>query len=238
MRLLCALSRSLLTRFSALCLCGGLAAPNPAWPQADPDDYESFYTAIYGAASVEGFGYNGPDRPLSERIKLPGVASDIEKKAVAAYFWGVPLVEMRRSQQLILNLYDLNVNELYTPHGLNTGESVVAPNLDVLYVQGFIDFSDPSHAGRFEPFAPSKSGAYSFYPRGFVVCVVWMSGHVRDRRPRVAHARWKFLPEVPSGLRFAERGLPVRRSPTRPSDTSSKVSGSGTGAAERPKPDM
>ena len=75
MTLLRAFSRAYLTRFFPLCLCGALVAPNPAWSHDEQDDYESFYAAIYGAASEGGFGYNGRDRPLSERIKLPSVAS-------------------------------------------------------------------------------------------------------------------------------------------------------------------
>jgi hypothetical protein len=73
-------------------------------------------------------------------------------KGVAAYFWGLPRVEMRRTQQSVLNQYSLNINEMFDSNTRNTGTSVVAPNLDVLNSTAFIDFSDPQLPGQKQAF--------------------------------------------------------------------------------------
>ena len=102
--------------------------------------YRSFYAYIQFFAEKTCFFDDNPDVVFPR----PRDADRTFKKSVAAYFWGLPLVEMRRSQQAINDRYDLEANDLYTSNMRNTGDSVVAPNLDVLNSTGFIDFSDPS----------------------------------------------------------------------------------------------
>ena len=142
--------RTLLARcgpaFATACLGFLVAFPNPGWAQ---DTYEDLCQNIWKAAAFSpernGLGYNNqPGIEDSDKITRPFFTSSIEQQTIAAYFWGIPLVEMRRTQQLILWLYDLEPNQLYTPKVLNEGDSVVNPNVDVLYIQGFIDFADPS----------------------------------------------------------------------------------------------
>ena len=100
------------------------------------NDYEDLYEQIRILAWSSGFNDVTPPGKQIKTLRLRDY-----KKAVAAYFWGLPLVEMRRSQEAIFGQYDLDANELYTPADRNLGTSVVAPNLDVLNATGFIDFS-------------------------------------------------------------------------------------------------
>lgn len=137
--------------FAAACLGFLLASPDPGWAQdSTPDGFEDLYEAIRKVAlskDVNGLGYNQAMRDQGNndaQIFSKPRANAIERKTIAAYFWGITLVEMARTQDLILWQYTLAPNDLYTPSGINEGDSVVNPNVDVLYVQGFIDFQDPS----------------------------------------------------------------------------------------------
>ncbi len=128
--------------------------------------YQALYAWVYHIAGVvttaekvsyrdgcPGPGYDsGDDSGDDYCLKRPRDASPQFKKAVAAYFWGLPLVEMRRTQQAVLDKFDLAPNDLYNSNLRTTGDSVVAPNLDILNSISFIDFTafggpDPKLAG-------------------------------------------------------------------------------------------
>ena len=127
---LCAIAFALL--FS--CLVGSILHAQDTGGQ-----YEDLYQRIRILAWRTGYNDDDKtDRPI-QSLRPPSY-----KKAVAAYFWGLPLVEMRRSQEAILGQADLDANDLYTPYGRNLGTSVVSPNLDVLNATGFIDFKEHS----------------------------------------------------------------------------------------------
>ena len=111
--------------------------PSACFPRCFEDIYEQIRTLAYIT------GYNN-DETTQRPIQLLPLRPSSYRKAVAAYFWGLPLVEMRRSQLAILGKYDLDANDLYTPSDRNLGTSVVAPNLDVLNATGFIDFKEHS----------------------------------------------------------------------------------------------
>jgi len=127
---LCAIAFALL--FS--CLVGSILHAQDIGGQ-----YEDLYQRIRILAWRTGYNDDDKtDRPI-QSLRPPSY-----KKAVAAYFWGLPLVEMRRSQEAILGQADLDANDLYTPYDRNLGTSVVSPNLDVLNATGFIDFKEHS----------------------------------------------------------------------------------------------
>lgn len=83
---------------------------------------------------------------VADMIKYPGFPDDPNepfKKSVEAYFWGLPLVEMKRTQRLMTEM-GLELNNIYDNNQRDVGSSVVSPNLDVLYSEGFVNFSEIS----------------------------------------------------------------------------------------------
>ena len=154
-------------RFLPILLTFSVALPLPS--QGDSESsrdslwgYQALYAWVYyietQVRDADGDTYNQKCRrgfpPVSPYcLEPPRHAPTQFKKAVAAYFWGLPLVEMRRTQQAVLDKYDLAPNDLYNSDLRNTGDSVVAPNLDILNSTGFIDFTafggpDPKLRGR------------------------------------------------------------------------------------------
>ena len=91
--------------------------------------YQALYAWVHyietQVKDERGHTYNqqclGPKCPNLEK---PRDAPKQFKKAVAAYFWGLPLVEMRRTQQAILDKYGLAPNDLYNSDLRNTGDSI------------------------------------------------------------------------------------------------------------------
>ena len=102
--------------------------------------YQALYAWVYYVAGEAG-DPSYLDQNLGGNFLPPRLAPTQFKKAVAAYFWGLPLVEMRRTQQAVLDKFDLAPNDLYNSNLRTTGDSVVAPNLDILNSTGFIDFT-------------------------------------------------------------------------------------------------
>ncbi|MEO2048861.1 MAG: DUF1214 domain-containing protein [Pirellulales bacterium] len=137
----------LTTKVICLVLFGAVAqmVSQPCFADDKTFDSKALYRLMYNKATV---GYNQPradDQESESPYALPRPKSllpDVYQTAVAAYMWGLPLVEMRRTQEVVLNQYDLKPNELYTPGFVNRSETVVAPNLDILNATGFIDFSE------------------------------------------------------------------------------------------------
>ena len=124
-----------------LLVCDLVGSDVHAQDTGNGENFEDLYEQIRVLAYATG--YNSDER-TQRPIQLLPLRPSSYKKAVAAYFWGLPLVEMRRSQKAILGKYDLDANDLYTPSDRNLGTSVVAPNLDVLNATGFIDFKEHS----------------------------------------------------------------------------------------------
>jgi hypothetical protein len=125
-------------RFALLfsCLAGSILHA-----QDTGNDYEDLYEQIRILAWSSGYNDVTPPEKQIKTLRLRDY-----KKAVAAYFWGLPLVEMHRSQKAVLGKYHLQPNDLYTPYDRNFGTSVVSPNLDVLNATGFIGFDDDHSA--------------------------------------------------------------------------------------------
>lgn len=124
--------------FFALILMGNGVSPAGAQECPSPDfGYKALYTAIYNLADMTGYNETAGDDEIPE----PSPSTPFFKKSVAAYIWGLPLVEMRRTQWDITDRYDLEPNDLFTADKRNMDTAVVAPNLDVLNATGFIDFS-------------------------------------------------------------------------------------------------
>lgn len=91
---------------------------------------EGFYYTITNAAATAGYD-----------VSTLTNTTATYKEAVAAYFWGYPLEEMWREQQLIPNNYGFQVNQLFAPGIVNNSTTVVAPNMNVLNATGFLDLS-------------------------------------------------------------------------------------------------
>jgi len=110
----------------------GLVLASQTWVKAQlvSPNVEGFYYTITNAAAKAGFDVS----------TLTNTTSTY-KESVAAYFWGYPLEEMWRTQQLISNNYGFGVNQLFAPGIVNNSTTVVAPNMNVLNATGFLDLS-------------------------------------------------------------------------------------------------
>ena len=103
----------------------GVSAPAAAQPYTS---LNNFYTGIRQSAAQAGY-------------TLPLVTSTTYREVVCSYFWGFPLEEMYRAQYANFAKYGFSVNELWAPGSLNTGTTVVAPNLNVLNSTAFLNLS-------------------------------------------------------------------------------------------------
>lgn len=102
----------------------------PFQAQAVGPSADLFYSTITNAAATAGYDVS----------TLPS-SNQQYRESVAAYFWGYPLEEMWRTQQLIPNKYGFEVNQLFAPGIVNNSTTVVAPNMNVLNATGFLDLS-------------------------------------------------------------------------------------------------
>lgn len=101
--------------------------------QAPQTDVDTFYQYILTAASQAGYDTS----PIS------GGQSAEFKASVASYFWGFPLEETFRTQIIFNNTFAPE-NHFYNANALDTSNSVVTPNLNVLYSSAWLDLSGSS----------------------------------------------------------------------------------------------
>jgi len=92
-------------------------------------DVDGFYNYIINLASQSGFN-NG---------SLPSSPDEAYKESVDSYFWGLPLEETTRTQNLVNAGYGLTTNQLFASTSLNTSTTVVAPSEDLLYDTTFLN---------------------------------------------------------------------------------------------------
>ena len=90
---------------------------------------DGFYDYITNLASQSGFNTGS----------LPATPSEAYKESVDAYFWGLPLEETTRTQNLVNAGYGLTTNQLFASTALNTSTTVVAPSEDLLYDTTFLN---------------------------------------------------------------------------------------------------
>lgn len=102
--------------------------------QAQYGSVDVFYDYITGIAQDAGF----------DTGTLPAVPSEAYKQSVDAYFWGFPLQTTYRTQISFLNSNGLGINTLYSPGVIDSGTTVEAPDVDVLYTSGFLNLTGSS----------------------------------------------------------------------------------------------
>ena len=90
-----------------------------------------FYNYITGVAHDAGF----------DTGTLPAVPTPAYKESVAAYFWGFPLQTTYRTQISFLNGNGVGINTLFSPGTIDSGTTVEAPDVDVLYTSGFLNLT-------------------------------------------------------------------------------------------------
>jgi hypothetical protein len=88
-----------------------------------------FYGYITNLASQSGFNTGS----------LPSTPDASYEEAVDAYFWGLPLEETYRTQNLVDAGDGISPNQLFASQNLNTSTAVVAPSEDLLYDTSFLN---------------------------------------------------------------------------------------------------
>ena len=83
---------------------------------------DGFYSYITNLASQSGFNTSS----------LSSTPDATYEEAVDSYFWGLPLEETYRTQNLVDAGYGISPNTLFASQNLNTSTTVVAPSEDRL----------------------------------------------------------------------------------------------------------
>lgn len=102
--------------------------------RAQYGNVDVFYNYITGVAHDAGF----------DTGTLPAVPTAAYKESVAAYFWGFPLQTTYRTQISFLNGNGVGINTLFSPATIDSGTTVEAPDVDVLYTSGFLNLTGSS----------------------------------------------------------------------------------------------
>ena len=90
---------------------------------------DGIYSYITNLASQSGFNTSS----------LSSTPDATYEEAVDSYFWGLPLEETYRTQNLVDAGYGISPNTLFASQNLNTSTTVVAPSEDLLYDTSFLN---------------------------------------------------------------------------------------------------
>lgn len=113
---------------------------------AAPSDIDFFYAAIYSAAA-DAAADAGVANPLIAPNDLPLGYNQYYAAAVGAYVWGLPAEQFWEKQGSFFVNFDpsIPINSLFLADEIDTGSSIVSPNTEVLYANGFVDLSTHPH---------------------------------------------------------------------------------------------